>query len=501
MKQLGRGRHEFEKSDAALSRRSILSGMAYMFAAGALPRAARALDSHTEQQTSPTMSALSAYMANARQRALPDEVMEKAKQHILDTFAAMISGSQLPPGAAALKFAKAYSGETACTVVASKIQCGAIEAAFTNGMLAHSDETDDSNAAALSHPGCSIVPAAFATGEQFMVDGPRFLRAVALGYDIGPRVTIALGGTAYQTETHRSSHAIAGVFGAAAAAGSCATLSEQQMRWLLDYATQQTSGIAAWQRDTEHIEKGFVFAGMPARNGVTAALLVRAGWTGVDDILSGPDNFFSAFAPHADPAGLVDQLGKRFEIARTNIKKWTVGSPIQAPLDAMQALISQHALTPDKVQSIVVRVATQEALVVNNREMPDICLQQMVAVMLMDGTVSFHSAHDVARMKDPATLRQRAKVTLIPDQELDLLLPRREAIVEITLADGTHLSQRVEAVRGTYQDPMTWDEVLAKSRDLITPVLGASTCARLLERMRSLEKTRDIRELRGLLQA
>ena len=73
------------------------------------------------------------------------------------------------------------------------------------------------------------------------------------------------------------------------------------MRWVLDYAAQQASGVAAWQRDTEHIEKSLVFGGFPARNGVSAALLIQLGGTGVEDILSGPDNFLVAFAPKADP--------------------------------------------------------------------------------------------------------------------------------------------------------------------------------------------------------
>src|SRR5207244_8070531 len=124
---------------------------------------------------------------------------------------------------------------------------------------------------------------------------------------------------------------ISGTFGAAAAAGCAASLTAPQMRWLLSYTAQQTSGLASWQRDSDHIEKAFDFGGMPARNGVTAALLVQAGGTGVDDILSGADNFFQAFAPKNDPAMLVDKLGERYEITRTNVKKWTVGAPIQAP--------------------------------------------------------------------------------------------------------------------------------------------------------------------------
>ncbi len=256
-------------------------------------------------------------------------------------------------------------------------------------------------------------------------------------------------------QTHHSAHCIANTFGAAAAAGCAANLTAQQMRWLLDYAAQQASGVAAWQRDTQHIEKSFVFGGMPARNGVTAALLVQLGATGVADIFSGPDNFLQAFAPNADPEPLIDKLGQRYEVTRTNIKKWTVGSPIQAPLDALQILMKQHPFTPDQVQDVAVRVATSEAKTVNNRTMPDISLQHMIAVMLIDKTVSFRSAHDKSRMQDPAVLRQRAKVRLIPDEALERLYPKRVAIVEVTLKDGTHLIQRVDAVRGTAENPMS----------------------------------------------
>src|SRR6202035_5793818 len=143
--------------------------------------------------------------------------------------------------------------------------------------------------------------------------------------------------------------------GAAAAAGCAAGLNAQQMRWLLDYAAQQSSGIAAWQRDTEHIEKSFAFAGMTARSSVTAALLVQSGWTGVDDVFSGADNFFMAYAPKANPANLVEKLGERFEVTATDIKKWTVGAPIQAPLDALETLLKRRSFTGDEVQQVTVR--------------------------------------------------------------------------------------------------------------------------------------------------
>ena len=90
-----------------------------------------------------------------------------------------------------------------------------------------------------------------------MIDGARFLRAIALGYDIGTRFTITLGKLEYMVASHRSTHALAGLFGSAAAAGCAASLNTEQMQWLLSYAAQQASGLASWQRDTDHIEKAF----------------------------------------------------------------------------------------------------------------------------------------------------------------------------------------------------------------------------------------------------
>jgi 2-methylcitrate dehydratase PrpD len=132
--------------------------------------------------------------------------------------------------------------------------------------------------------------------------------------------------------------------------------------------------------------------------------------------------------------------------------------------------------------------------------MPDICMQHMIAVMLIDKTASFKAAHDKARMQDPAVLKQRAKVQLIPDAELERDLPAREAVVEVTLVDGTRLTETVKAVRGTAENPMTREEVIAKSRDLMTPILGAERCDKLIQTAMNLEKVKSVRELRPLLQ-
>jgi 2-methylcitrate dehydratase PrpD len=448
----------------------------------------------------PVMSALSDYMSAAGSRALPADISEQAKFHLLDTLAAMISGSELPPGQAAARYIRERGAKGTATVAGFALTAAPIDAALANGVLAHSDETDDSHNNSHSHPGCSIVPAALAAGEEFGTDGARLLRAVTLGYDVGPRVTMAMGDDDFSYGSSLSTHSIAGNFGSAAAACCAAGLDARQMRWALDYAAQQSSGIRAWRRDVDHIEKAFAFAGMPARNGVTSALLVKSGWNGVDDVFSGEDNFFQAYAPKAQPERLIEKLGERYEIAQTDIKKWTVGSPIQGPLDAIQAIREKHPFEADQVARVSVHLAPAVAAVVDNRDIPDICLQQMVAVMLLDKTVSFHGAHDKPRMQEEATLRQRAKVNLVHDEDLNKLLPVRVAVVEIELTDGSRLTERVSAVRGTPRNPMGRGEVIDKARDLTAPVLGSEKSEKLIETVFAIESVTDVRNLRPLLQ-
>lgn len=480
--------------ESVLTRRSLLARAGWAAGAAILP--VRALLA-VEAEVSPVMAKLTAYMCEARDRALPDEPIEKAKHHILDTFAAIISGSQLPGGLAAINFARSYGGGKVATVIASNALCDPINAALANGTMGHSDETDDYNGFVNGHLGAPIVAATLAAGEQFGINGAQFLRAVVLGYDIGPRFAMTLRSVSSQKEGLKYAHGVPGTFGAAAAAGCAAALNPEQMRLLLDYAMEQCSGFTGTiLRDSKHNEKGFVSAGMLARSGVTAALVVKSGWTGVNDVLSGPDNLFLNYSPQADPSRVLDRLGERYEVTRTALKKWSAGAPAQAPLDGLDTIMKRRPFEADQVQKITVHLAAREAFTVNDREMPDINLQYVYALMLVDKKLSFQSVHDRARMQDPEIVRQRAKVQIIKDEQLAPLT----ATVEVTLADGTVLAEHVDAVRGTPQNPMTRDEVVAKARGLISPVLGSTACAGLIKEVLALENVENVRQLRPLLQ-
>jgi 2-methylcitrate dehydratase PrpD len=463
-------------------------------------------DKSKSTEISPVMREVSEYIAGALKRPLPEAVVEKTKHHVLDTFAAMVSGSRLLPGRKAIAYAKSLGGAREACVIGSRLVTSAQHAALANGMLGHADETDDSHAPSLCHPGCAIVPAALAMAEREESNGTTLLRAVALGYDVGTRINMALHDYNFRDAGH-SSHSFGPSFGAAAAAGSLAAINSDQARWLLSYAAQQCSGISCWMRDEEHIEKAFDFGGMPARNGVVAATMIAAGFTGVDDVFSGERNFFIAYdetrrigkAP--EPQRLVQGLGSTFEIVNTNIKRWSVGSPIQAPLDSLLELIRAHGIKADDVEKLTVRVARQGANTTDNRTMPDICMQHMCAVMLLDGIVTFISSHDEKRMKHPKVLAVRRRIELIGDEELTRVLPSRQGIVELRLKDGRNLKHHTKAVRGTAQNPMTRAEVDEKAYHLMAPILGKPRARRLCDAVWTLEKVSSMRKLRPLLRA
>jgi 2-methylcitrate dehydratase PrpD len=185
----------------------------------------------------------------------------------------------------------------------------------------------------------------------------------------------------------------------------------------------------------------------------------------------------------------------------TNIKRWSVGSPIQAPLDGLLDLIRGNNVKADDVKKLVVRVAHQGANTVNNRDMPDICMQHMCAVMLIDGIVTFESAHDEKRMKDKKVLDVRSRIELYGDDALTRAMPSRQGIVELTLKDGRELKHHVKAVRGTSDSPMTRAEVDEKCFHLMAPILGKKRARLLCDTVWTLEDVSSMRNLRPLLRA
>ena len=427
------------------------------------------------------------YMLVARDASLPGEVAQRAKNHILDTLAAIVSGSQLTPGRMGIEFARSEGGRPEALVMGTDLLTTATLAAFANGISAHADESDDSNDRL--HPGCAVLPAAWAIAEREKSSGKALLNAVVIGYEISCRFHKALA---------TKSTTFAGTFGAAVAAGSILRFDALRNCYLFSYAAQQASGSNAWIADDEHIEKAFDYGGIPGRNGVMAALLVRAGFTGNRDVFEGDRNFLRDYPP-AEPNYLTSELGARYELTTGLIKKFPVGAPMQEAVEALHRLIAQYRVKASDVVKITVRLPERAAQTVNNRHMPDVNVQYILAVTRIDGRLSFAAAHDYERMQSPDVQAIKARVHLEVDLEMDKTGPRYQALVELTTASGQALREHVINVRGRPENPMSAAEVEEKARELMVPLLGDERVNKLFDSIRNLEAVSDISKLRPLL--
>ena len=483
-----------------MQRREMLQSLGALVTTKTL-RSIRAESSPSQDAAKPPediTGQLARYMAAARDRSLPADVVLAAKHRILDTLGAIVSGARLKPGEMAIRYVRAQGGSPEASVPTTGIRTSATNAALATGMFAHADETDDFEPITKAHPGCVVVPTAMAMAEREDRSGEELLRAVTLGYDLCCRLLMALGPD-HVRATHRSAEGVSSTFGAVGAASSLARLDAKGMRYALSYAAQQVSGIWSWERDTEHVEKAFDFAGMGARNGVTAATMAQAGFTGAPDVLDGEHNALLALSREPRPEEMVARLGSRFFITETAIKVFSVGYPIQAPLDAFLTLRREHALTVDNVARIVVRLPEDGARVVDNRAMPDVNLQYVMAVALIDGTLSFDASHSYERMRDQQVLALKQRVELLGDRTLMDPAAPRSGRVDVTLRDGRTVSHFTRYAPGTKENPLDTAGITKKARELMTPVIGARRTDAVIERVTRLEQLRSVRELANLL--
>lgn len=441
---------------------------------------------------------LSDYIAASRELKLPAEVEQQASHHILDTFAAMISGSALGPGRFIQRYVQRDSTSVEAHVIGSALLTSAGLAALANGTAAHADETDDSHAASGTHPGCAVVAAALAMAERDQRDGAAFQKAVVVGYDVGCRVGRALQPRAVSAKGH-SSRSLGNVFGAAAAAASMARLDASRVACALSFAAQQAAGIGSYIRAQDHVEKAFVLGGMPAQNGVNAARLAETEACGTADPFFGERNFLHAYSPDPRPEELVSGLGKNFEIVQTSIKHFCVGSPIQAPLEALFAIMAEHSLNAETVERVIVRLPQDRAATVDKRAIADINLQQMLALALVHGKVTFANVHDGSLLNHSSVRDLQSRVELVGDPDLrDERFPRQVELTIVTCT-GMRFVKSLTTYRGTPENPAATDEVEAKARDLMTPVIGREQGEALIRALSQLDKVKDMREFRAML--
>jgi 2-methylcitrate dehydratase PrpD len=437
---------------------------------------------------------VAAHAAAAATDGYPPEVLEKGKLHLLDTLAAIVSGAALEAGIAGQRYANSLGGREVATILGTTARAPLNEAVLANGMAAHADESDDSHEESQTHPGCGVVPAAISVAEELRASGDRLLRATILGYEMTIRFAKAFGGGMTFKSSSMSSHAYGPLFGAGYASGSLMGFDAQHFMILLNYLAQEASGLTTWRRDARHTLKSYVFAGMPAMNGAKCAALVRAGFSGGGDVLEmGDRNMLDAITANPRPGALTDGLGVRHEILDTDIKCYPVGYPIAAPLAALETVIRRHGIGAGETERVRVHYDEDWYKVIGDKsQMPDVNLRYCLAVTLVDGRLTFDSAHDAERMRDPAVVAVGGRIEFLGPKPH---LGRFDAQIEVETRRGTFVADQDRNVLGRAENPMSKSQVQEKALDLLTTVLSAGEARELIDTVDRIETLPDVRRL------
>ncbi|MEW6019067.1 MAG: MmgE/PrpD family protein [Pseudomonadota bacterium] len=446
---------------------------------------------------------LSAYVAGALNSEPPSAHREMARLHLLDTVAAMVACRDLEPAVLARAYSASLSGgRGVATMLATDQRAGLVEAAFASAMTGHAAEINDFIPSAFVQPGPAVVSVALAIAEARGASGADLLRAVITGYELAGRVPKALG-LANLRRAGIANHGIGPLFGAAATAAALLRLKPEQIDDVWTFCAQQSSGSWQWLLDVEHIEKAFVFAGMGARDGLQATLMVEAGFRGVRQALDHPAGWLRSGAfsgGDSNLACLTDDLGERSELPLTAYKRYPVGGPTQPAVEALLGLLPR--IGAGAVEAVRIEMPGRwEAF--RDAAMPALNLRYLSAIILLDGRLDFVSAQSLERMAEDAKARalmERVEIVHDPAQEAAPGEPRTEsARVTVRLADGREESAFTPHVLGFPSHPMSAADVEAKALELMAPCLGDDRARAIIAAVCAIEEMSEARSLIDLI--
>lgn len=412
---------------------------------------------------------LAAFLAQARVEDMPAAVLHEAKRSLLNALATALAGFDDPMVARALGVLRPFAGPPQAHLIGRAERTDALTAAFLNAAAANVFDFDDTHPATIIHPTAPVAPALLALAEIRGISGRSLLHALALGIEVECRIGNAVSPGHYARGWHIT--ATCGVFGAAAAVGTCLGLDAGGMLWALGNASAQSSGLV----ETLGTMAKSIGVGNAARGGLFAALGAQAGIEGPDLPLEGPRGFLRVMSADPPvPERITDGLGETWEVLANTYKPYPCGIVLHSVIDACLALRGSDGFQVEGISDIVVRShpllrqRTDRPRVSTGRE-AQVSAQHCAAVVLLEGKAGLEQFSD-ASVRDPAilTLRETVRVEEVPTMAVEA------AEVELRYADGRVLSQFVPLARGGAARPLSDAELEDKLRAL--RAFGGAAC-------------------------
>ena len=449
---------------------------------------------------------LASWLAELRFDAIPPQVLERAKLLILDGIACAIVGAQLPWSRVACAAITGLEGSGNSTIIGWGRKTGAPAAALLNGTFIQGFELDDYHPLAPLHSASLVLPSLLACAEtRGPVSGATFLLGAVAGFEVGPRVGLALHGAEMLSRGWHSG-SVFGTHAAAAAAAKLLDLDAALIEDALGLAGTQSCGLMAAQYEamSKRMHHGF-----SARNGLYAAMLAAGGYTGIKRVYEREyGGFLSTFGEGHSPdaSQIAAELGERWETQRIVIKPYAAMGGLHSPLDALFEIDAKRPLRADEIATIEVELS--HAVYHHGWWQPERPLTPVGAQMNVGYALAVAVLDGAAMVKQFAPQRIDADDVwaLIPrikvrhNEEFDKLGPagRGQSRVRVSFTDGAQLESYRAASR-SMETLLSADEIVAKFRTLTDGLIEAARQSEIIRLVRSLESVPDIQALIDLL--
>jgi len=424
---------------------------------------------------------LATFAAECPSSRIPDNARDEMRRALLDVLGTILAGSQETLGKIITDFVTAQGGQGAATIAADGRKTSAMLAALANGTMGHALDYDD--VGLFGHPSVAVVPAAMAVAEETGASGRDFIDACIIGFEVAGRLSAATTHEPYTRGYHGTS--IYGVFGSTAAAGRLLGLNVEQMRIAFGIAGSLASGVRAnFGTMTKPLH-----AGECGRQGIEAATLAKAGFTADPNIIETKVGYGDTLLGHSeyDPAKMVENLGSPFVIERgVGIKKFPCCYGNHAILDGMFEILAKRPINAEEVASIAVDGRSSSAQIYAQPELGlhgKFSQHYNIALAIVDGQVvrnSFTNDH----IRDQRLRDLVAKTTL----NIDDKRPADAGVtISIDLKNGERIVHQQTSIRGNFNDPLSWDEIVTKFNDNATLVVDAATADDLVRMVANLD--------------
>ena len=449
--------------------------------------------SNDSMQTAAT--ALASFCTTIGWSALPVGVQERTKELVLDHLGVTVRGSTEASSTSVAAFVQGMHAGGPSSVVGAGFCTAPAWAALANGTAAHAIEMDDVTRESSLHPGAAVLPAALAVAEEQEAAAPTLLAAVVAGYEVMMRVGNALNpASAYRRGFHPTS--VAGVFGAATAAGCLLGLSADTLARALGIAGTMASGSleylsgGAW---TKRLNPGWA-----AHAGIVAAGLARAGFNGPETVFDGPLGLLKGYTDRPDSQRLLAELGQSLQILQVAIKPYGCCRYNHGLIDCIIALKEEYDIRPDEVENIRLAVLRAGALLVadpiEQKRTPQSVVDAQFSAPFAAAVALVRGAADVdqytrANLDDPIIRSLMARIDCYHDPALDAVYPRQwPAAAEITLRSGRTVSTRIAHPRGEPENPVSRADLVGKFVSSTAHLLSAAAAHDLAQRVLDLDR-------------